>query len=242
MTEVKKGALLFDGNEKKIYGTDDPDVVLIHFNDVTTAFNGIKRAELRNKGKSNNRISAIAFEALHRNGVPNHFIEIINEREQLCRKIGIIPLQVVVRNRLAGTTARMLGVDDGTRIPNTVFELRYNCDKLADPMINEHHAVALGIVSYEDVHCILDIARRANDTLKELFHKAGIELIDFKMECGRASDGSIIMSDEISPDNSRLWDEQTGEILDKDRFRHDLSDVCASYNSVMERLIKATEQ
>lgn len=234
--------LLFDGKEKKIFATDDPDVVLIHYKDVTTAFGGIKKANLRGKGICNNRISSIIFERLGKEGVRTHYIGMAGEREQLCHKIEIIPLQVVVRNRLAGSTARLLGVEDGHQIPNTVFELRYNCDELGDPMINDHHAVALGIISYAELGYIYDIARRTNDILKKLFHEAGIELVDFKLECGRSSDGDIIVSDEISPDNSRLWDEQTGKILDKDHFRHDMSDVCASYREVMERLIKATEQ
>lgn len=234
--------LVFDGKEKKIYATDDPDVVLIHYNDVATAFGGIKTATLKDKGKCNNRISAAAFKALGEAGIPNHFISIVNDREQLCRRIEIIPLQVVVRNRLAGTTANMLGLKNGTRIPNVVFELRYNCDHLHDPMINEHHAVALGLVSYDEIQTIMDLAGRANEVLKGFFHKAGIELVDFKMECGRASDGSIIISDEISPDNSRLWDEATGEVLDKDRFRHDMSDVCVSYRNIMERIEKISGQ
>ena len=230
--------LIFDGKEKKIYSTDDPDIVLIHYNDVATAFGGVKRAELKDKGICTNRISAIAFKALSNAGVRNHFVSLVNDREQLCRKIDIIPLQVVVRNRLAGTTAKLLGVKNGTQIPNTVFELRYNNDSLQDPMINDHHAVALGIVSYAELGHIYDLARRANDALCKMYHEAGIELVDFKMECGRSSDSDIIISDEISPDNSRLWDEKTGEVLDKDRFRHDMSDVCASYREVMERLEK----
>lgn len=237
MAEYKE--IVFDGKEKKIYATEDPGLVLIHYNDVATAFGGIKRAVLKDKGIYTNRISAMVFQALTKAGVNNHFVKLVGDREQICRKIEIIPLQVVVRNRLAGTTARLLGVENGTQIPNTVYELRYNNDELQDPMINDHHAVALGIVSYAELGHIYDLARRTNDTLTKLFHSVGIELVDFKMECGRA-DGDIIVSDEISPDNCRLWDEETGNILDKDRFRHDLSDVCASYKEVMERLEKAS--
>ena len=234
--------LVYDGNEKKVYATEDPDIVLIHYNDVATAYKGIKRARLKDKGICNNNISAMCFKALTEAGVKNHFIRLENDREQLCRRIEVIPLQVVVRNRLAGTTAKLLGVENGRRIPNTVCELRYNCDALGDPMINEHHAVALGIVTYEEMEHIYDLARRADEVLMKFFHKAGIELVDFKMEVGRSSDGEIIVSDEISPDNSRLWDEQTGEVLDKDRFRHDMSDVCASYKEVMERLAKISAE
>lgn len=234
--------LLFEGKEKRIFATDDPEVVLIHYKDVTTAFGGIKKAVLKGKGICNNKISSIIFDRLESRGIRTHYIKTVGEREQLCHKIEIIPLQMVVRNRLAGTTARMLGVEDGRRIPNTVFELRYNNDELGDPMINNHHAVALGILSYEEIDRLYDIASRTNEVLKELFHEAGIELVDFKMECGRSADGEIIVSDEISPDNSRLWDEATGNKLDKDRFRQDLSDVCASYKEVMERLTKAVEK
>ena len=231
--------LIFDGKEKKIYSTDNPDVVLIHYNDVTTAYGGIKRAIIKDKGICNNHISALAFQVLAKEGVENHFISLENDREQLCRRIEIIPLQVVARNRLAGSTARMLGVANGTVIPNTVFELRYNNDRLRDPLINDTHALALGIVSSEELKSIYDLTSRANQVLKEFFHKAGMELIDVKLECGRTSDGKIILSDEISPDNCRIWDEATGEVLDKDRFRHDMSDVTVSYRKVMERLEKA---
>lgn len=239
---AQKKELLFDGNEKRIYATDDPQTVLIHFKDEATAFGGIKRAKLKSKGVYNNRISSILFSVLGREGVPNHFLKMENDREQLCRKVENIPLQLVVRNRLAGTTADLLGVENGTKIPNVVYELRYNCDKLGDPMINDHHAVALGIVTYADMDRIHEMAQKANEVLKATMLKAGIELVDIKFEFGRTSDGQLIMCDEISPDNSRLWDIQTGQILDKDRFRHDMSDVCASYKEVMDRLIKLEDE
>lgn len=232
--------LLFDGKEKKIYATDDPELALIHYNDVATAFGGIKRAVIKEKGIFNNHISAMAFQALTDAGVKNHFVRLENDREQVCRKIEIVPLQVVIRNRLAGSTAKMLGVENGMKISNTVYELRYNCDELGDPMINDHHAVALGIVTYKELEHIYDLARRANEVLVKFFLKAGIELVDYKMEVGRAADGELIISDEISPDNCRLWDVETGEKLDKDRFRHDMSDVTVSYRKVMERLKKVS--
>jgi len=234
--------LIFEGKEKRIYATEDPDIVLIHYKDVTTAFRGIKKAVLKGKGVCNNKISALVFERLRREGIRTHYIKTVGDREQLCHKVELIPLQIVVRNRLAGSTARLLGVPAGTVIPNTVYELRYNCDSLSDPMINEHHAVALGIVTYEELDHMFALAKKTNEVLTQFFHEAGIELVDFKMECGRASDGEIIVSDEISPDNSRLWDEETGNILDKDRFRHDLSDVCASYKEVMDRLTNISQQ
>jgi len=239
---MNKKELIFDGKEKKIFATDEADKVIIHFKDVATAFGGVKRAVLKDKGLYNNVISSILLEELANNGIRNHYIGRIRDKEQLCYKVELIPLQIVVRNRLAGTTASLLGVEEGTFIPNVVYEIRYNNDELGDPMINEHHAVALGIVTYDEIRHILSIAERTNDVLSKFFRKADIELIDFKMECGRAADGQIILSDEISPDNSRLWDVGSGERLDKDRFRHDMSDVCASYRTVMERLVKISEK
>lgn len=230
------GKLIFDGKEKKILATDDPERIIIYFKDVATAFGGIKRAVLKDKGKWCNKISAVVFDALKSSGIPTHFIGIAGEREQLCLKVSQIPLQLIVRNRLSGSTAELLGVENGTEIPNTIFELRYNDDELGDPMINRHHVVALGLLNYEEVDYIIGLASRANEVMKAIFLKAGIELVDFKLEFGRTSDGSIIISDEISPDNARMWDIKTGECLDKDRFRHDLSDVCASYKEVMNRL------
>jgi len=235
---MSKKELIFDGNEKQIFATDDPDVVLIHFNDVATAFKGIKRAVLKDKGICNNAISAMVFETLSVSGVPNHFIRKENDRERLCRKVTPIPLQLIVRNRISGTTARMLGLENGHPIPNTIFELRYNCDALGDPMINDHHAVALGILSYARIGELYELARKTNDALVEFYSRAGIDLIDFKMEFGKTEDGEIIVADELSPDNCRLWDSRTGEVLDKDRFRHDMSDVCVSYREVMDRLSK----
>lgn len=232
--------LIFEGKEKRIFATDDPAVVLIHYKDVATAFGGIKQAALKDKGIYCNKISSMIFERLEAGGVRTHYVGLAGEREQLCRKVGLIPLQVIVRNKLAGTTAKLLGVERGTVIPNVVFELRYNNDSLQDPMINDHHAVALGIVSYAELGHIYDLARKVNDALVKFYHEAGIELVDFKMEVGRSDDGDIIVSDEISPDNSRLWDEETGRVLDKDRFRHDMSDVCVSYREVMERLEKVS--
>lgn len=233
---VGKKEILLSGKEKTIYATDTPGEVLIHFKDVVTAFGGIKRARLKDKGKYNNLISARVFEELEKGGVRTHFIRVESDREQLCRKVEPIPLQVIVRNRICGTTARMLGLEDGTQIQNVVFELRYNCDDLADPMINSHHAVALGLATYTEIGEIFDTARKTDEILQKFFHSCGIELIDFKMEFGRCEDGTIIVSDEISPDNARLWDEATGRKLDKDRFRHDLSDVSASYKEINDRL------
>ena len=234
-----KGELIFEGNEKQVFATDHPDQVIFRYKDVTVAYNNVKRARFIGKGALDNQISAILLDYLNRNGVETHYIEPLGEKEQLCRKIEIIPLQVVVHNRIAGSLAARLGVEEGFRHPNTIVDLRYNNDELEDPFINRDHAVALGLATYQELDGMYNIARRVNDLLVPLFHKAGIELVDMKIEFGRASDtGTIIISDEISPDTCRLWDEATGERLDKDRFRLDLSRVVESYRVVLDRMKK----
>ncbi|MBP5549932.1 MAG: phosphoribosylaminoimidazolesuccinocarboxamide synthase [Bacteroidales bacterium] len=232
-----KGEKLFDGNEKQVFATDDPNKVIFRYKDVTVAFNNIKRARFIGKGILDNQISAILLGELNKKGVETHFVELVGEREQLCRKIEIIPLEITVHNRIAGSLAQRLGVEEGFKSDNTIVDLRYNNDDLDDPMINDHHAVALGLASYDELKFMYSQAIKANKILSALLKKAGIELIDMKLEFGRASDnGHIIISDEISPDTSRMWDMETGEKLDKDRFRYDLSDVVASYRTVCERL------
>ena len=240
---MKKGELIFEGNEKQVFATDHPDQVIFRYKDVTVAYNNVKRARFIGKGALDNQISAILLDYLNKNGVETHFIERIGEQEQLCRKIEIIPLQVVVHNRIAGSLAYRLGVDEGFRHSNVIVDLRYNNDELEDPFINRDHAVALGLATYQELDGMYNNARRVNELLKPLFHKAGIELVDMKLEFGRASDtGAIIISDEISPDTCRLWDEATGERLDKDRFRLDLSRVVESYTLVLNRLKEVTDK
>ena len=239
---MTKGALVFEGNEKLIYATDEPDKVIFRYKDVTVAYNNVKRARFKGKGALNNQISAMLMGYLNTHGVQTHFISVLDEQEQLCRKIEIIPLKVVVHNRIAGSLAARLGVEDGFRHPNTILDLLYNNDDLEDPFINRDHAVALGLSTYEELDWMYDTARKVNDLLKPLFHKAGIELVDMKIEFGRAADnGEIIISDEISPDTCRLWDEATEERLDKDRFRLDLSRVVESYTNVLNRLKQVIE-
>lgn len=240
---MTKGPLIFEGNEKQVFATDHPDQVIFRYKDVTVAYNNVKRARFKGKGALDNQISAILLDYLNKNGVETHYIETLGEKEQLCRKIEIIPLQVVVHNRIAGSLAARLGVEEGYRHANTIVDLRYNNDRLEDPFINRDHAVALGLATYQELDGMYNIARRVNELLKPLFHKAGIELVDMKIEFGRASDtGAIIISDEISPDTCRLWDEATGERLDKDRFRLDLSRVVESYTNVLTRLKQAIAQ
>ena len=232
-----KNELIFEGNEKQVFSTDNPDQVIFRYKDISVAYNNIKRARFIGKGILDNGISSILLAYLNRNGIKTHFIEKVSDDEQLCRRIDIIPLEVIVRNRIAGSLATRLGVVEGFRQENTIIDLRYNNDELEDPLINEHHAVALGLASYEELQFMVAEARRANELLSAVFHRAGIELVDVKIEFGRATDnGELIISDEISPDTCRLWDEKDGRRLDKDRFRLDLSDVVASYREVLERL------
>ncbi|MCQ2168900.1 MAG: phosphoribosylaminoimidazolesuccinocarboxamide synthase [Bacteroidales bacterium] len=226
---------------KDIVSTDTKGVIIMHFNDQATAFGGIKRARIKEKGICCNRISSIIFKTLADAGIPNHFLEVEGPRDMKCIKVSPLPFQIVIRNRLAGSTAIMLGVNEGTSIPNTIFEFRYRCSELGKPMINEHHVVALGLATYEELEMMKDMSKRVNDVVKDLFHKAGIELVDIKLRFGRTADGRIILADEISPDNCRLWDESDGRILDKDRFRHDMSDVTVTYKEVMDRLVKVAE-
>ena len=219
---MTKGELIFEGNEKQVFATDHPDQVIFRYKDVTVAYNNVKRARFKGKGALDNQISAILLDYLNKNGVETHFIRLISDQEQLCRKIEIIPLQVVVHNRIAGSLAYRLGVEEGYRHANTIVDLRYNNDELEDPFINRDQAVALHLATYQELDEMYNIAR--------------------KIEFGRASDtGAIIISDEISPDTCRLWDEATGERMDKDRFRLDLSRVVESYTNVLNRLKQVVE-
>lgn len=237
---MEKRELIFDGNEKQVFATDDNHKVIFRYKDVTLAYGGVKRALFIGKGALDNKISALMLGELNRKGVETHFIEVLNDNEQLCRKIQIIPLEFIVRNRIAGSLAERLGVKEGIKPEEAIVDLRYNNDELDDPLINDHHAIALGLATKEELKHMYAVASQTNTILKSLCHKAGIELIDVKVEFGRDSlTGHIIISDELSPDTCRMWDEKTGEKLDKDRFRHDLSDVVASYREVLDRLTKA---
>lgn len=238
---MEKRELLFDGNEKQVFATDNPELVIFRFKDVITAYNNVKRARVARKGIVSNAVSSLLFEYLRDNGVHTHFVSKLSEREQLCHKICIIPIELIVRNRFAGEEALRLGIEDGFTPPRTVYNLRYNNTALGNPLINDSEAEALGIASEEDLKIIYATGARINSLLSELFRKAGIELIDFKLEFGRLKGGAVVVSDEISPDTCRLWDQSTGERLDKDRFRFDLGSVVASYQTVYDKLIKIQE-
>ena len=216
----------------------DPDKIIIHYKDAATAFNNVKKATIENKGVLNNAISTLIFKELQRAGVKTHYIETINDRDQICRKVTIIPLEVIVRNVIAGSMAQRLGIEEGTKPSNVIFDICYKNDELGDPLINDHHAVALGVVTYDELKQIYAMTARINEVLKELFAKMNINLIDFKIEFGRTSDGEIVLADEVSPDTCRLWDMSTNEKLDKDRFRRDLGKVREAYEEILARLEK----
>lgn len=238
---MEKLELLYEGKAKEVFRTDDPEKIIIHYKDTATAFNCIKKATIENKGVLNNAISSIIFRELEKAGVKTHFLEKVNDRDQLCRQVSIIPLEVVVRNVIAGSMAHRLGIEEGTQPTNTIYDICYKRDELGDPLINDHHAVALGLVTYEELDRIYRMTARINEVLKALFARINIKLVDFKIEFGRTPDGEIVLADEVSPDTCRLWDMTTGERLDKDRFRRDLGRVREAYEEILARLKKITE-
>ncbi|WML35578.1 phosphoribosylaminoimidazolesuccinocarboxamide synthase [Clostridium sp. OS1-26] len=232
---MEKREMLYEGKAKKIYSTDDANKVIVYYKDDATAFNGEKKGQIEDKGTLNNAITSMLFELLEKNGVKSHFERKLNEREQLCKKVEIIPLEVIVRNVAAGSMAKRYGIAEGTELKTTVFELSYKNDDLGDPLINDYHAVGIGLATFEELDLIYKIAAKVNDTLKEFFLKQGIKLIDFKIEVGRYN-GEILLADEISPDTCRFWDVNTNEKLDKDRFRRDLGNVKEAYIEILNRI------
>ncbi len=229
--------LLYEGKAKQVYATEDPTIIRMHYKDDATAYNGIKKAQIANKGVLNNKISTIIYQKLIEKGIPTHYIKTLNDRDQLCKKVSILPLEVIVRNIIAGSMSKRLGIPEGTKPVNTIYELCYKNDALGDPLINDHHAVALGAASYEDLKVVYDITHQVNEVLKELFLTVGVILVDFKIEFGKTADGTIVLADEISPDTARLWDEKTNDKLDKDRFRRDLGNVINAYEEIYKRLL-----
>ncbi len=227
---------LYDGKAKTIYATDKPDEIIMHYKDSATAFNGIKKAEIESKGILNNKISTHIFKYLAENGVPTHFIEQIDERTQRCKKVDIIPLEYICRNVIAGSMAKRVGIADGTEIDSPIFEICYKNDEYGDPLINDYHAVAMGLVTKENLEKSYEYLALVNKLLIELFAKANIKLVDFKIEFGIDSKGNVVLADEISPDSCRLWDKDTNERLDKDVFRLDIGQLVDTYNIVIDRL------
>ena len=233
---MQKAELLYKGKAKSVFATADSQKVIMHFNDDATAFNGEKHAILADKGILNNKISTLIFDKLKGEGVPNHHIAALNDREQLCQRVDIIPLEVIVRNVVAGSMAKRLAIAEGTELETPVFELCFKNDELGDPLINDDHAIALNIVSYEDLDHIYQLTDQINVILSELFYDIGVILVDFKIEFGWSPEGEIVLADEISPDCCRLWDVETNEKMDKDRFRRDLGNVLEGYATIHRRL------
>ena len=237
MSEVTQGKELYEGKAKKVFATDKDDLVIIHYKDDATAFNGEKKGQIEDKGIMNNRIAAGLFELLGKSGVPTHFVSLLNDRDMLCRNVKIVPLEVIVRNTAAGSMAKRLGLAEGTELKTTVFELSYKDDSLGDPLINDYHAVAIGASTFEEIEAIKKITFKVNEVLSAFFLERGIKLIDFKLEFGRTTDtNSLVLADEISPDTCRFWDAKTNKKLDKDRFRRDLGDVKEAYIEILERI------
>ncbi|MGL4739997.1 MAG: phosphoribosylaminoimidazolesuccinocarboxamide synthase [Sarcina sp.] len=235
---MKMQEMLYEGKAKKIFGTDIADKVIVYYKDSATAFNGEKKSEIDDKGVLNNAITSLIFEMLNKQGIKTHFIEKLSDREQLCEKVEIVPLEVIVRNVAAGSMAKRLGLKEGFELKTTVLELSYKDDELGDPLINDYHAVGIGATTFEELEAIYDITRKVNDILKDFFLKQNIKLIDFKIEFGRNKNGEIVLADEISPDTCRFWDAITNEKLDKDRFRRDLGNVKDAYIEILNRISK----
>ena len=231
-----KKEMLYEGKAKKIYATDKENEVIVYYKDDATAFNGEKKGSIEDKGQFNNDITSIIFKMLEENGIKTHFIEKLNDREQLCKKVSIVPLEVIVRNVAAGSMAKRLGIEEGTPLKTTVFEISYKNDELGDPLINDYHAVAIGATTFEELQEIYAMTDKINELLKKFFASVNINLIDFKIEFGKTDDGKIVLADEISPDTCRFWDATTNEKLDKDRFRRDLGTVRGAYQEILSRM------
>ena len=231
-----KGEQLYEGKAKKVFATEDPALLIVSYKDDATAFNGQKRGTIRGKGVINNQMSNALMRRLEEAGIPTHFVRELNERETLVKKVAIVPLEVIVRNRSAGSFARRYGVEEGIVFSSPTIEFSYKNDALEDPLINSYHAVALGLATEEEIETIKKYSFRINDLLKAFWSECGVTLVDFKLEFGRLADGTIVLADEISPDTCRLWDSETGEKLDKDRFRRDLGGVEEAYQEIMRRL------
>ena len=232
---MQKGEQLYEGKAKKVFLTDDPDALIVSYKDDATAFNGQKKGTITGKGVINNRMSNYLFQIIEREGVPTHYVQEISDRETVVRKVEIVPLEVIIRNVAAGSFSKRLGISEGTELAEPTIEFSYKNDELGDPLINSHFAKALQLATESEIKTIEDYAFKINEILKREYLKAGLRLIDFKIEFGRFH-GKIILADEISPDTCRLWDVESGEKMDKDRFRRDLGNVEEAYVQVARRL------
>ena len=228
---------LYEGKAKKVFATEDPTLCIVSYKDDATAFNGQKKGTIRGKGAINNRLTNYFMQLLESKGIPTHFVEELSDTDAAVKRVEIVPLEVIIRNISAGSFAQRFGVEEGIVFSAPTIEFSYKCDALNDPLMNAYHAVALGLATWEEIDTIKKMAFAVNDALKEFWSSVGVTLVDFKLEFGRLPDGTIILADEISPDTSRLWDSQTGEKLDKDRFRRDLGGVEDAYQEVLRRVL-----
>ena len=233
---MEKLEQLYEGKAKKVFKTDDPELLIVEYKDDATAFNGLKKGTIAGKGVINNRMSNLLMRRLEEAGVPTHFVQELSDRDTLVKKVSIVPLEVIVRNVAAGSFSKRYGVEEGVVFDAPTVEFSYKNDDLGDPLLNTSHALALKLATAEELEQIRTMALRVDELLKAAFHRMGIELVDFKLEFGRTPDGTLVLADEISPDTCRLWDEKTHEKLDKDRFRRDLGGVEDAYQEVMRRL------
>ncbi|MDY6016650.1 MAG: phosphoribosylaminoimidazolesuccinocarboxamide synthase [Oscillospiraceae bacterium] len=234
---MEKTTQLYEGKAKKVFATDDPNLVIVSYKDDATAFNGIKKGTIAGKGVINNRMSNMMMQLLEKQGVKTHFVEELSERETLVKKVSIVPLEVIIRNISAGSFAKRYGVEEGIVFSAPTIEFSYKNDDLGDPLLNSYHALALGLATAEEIELIKSMSFKINEVMKEYFKTLNITLVDFKLEFGKTNDGEIVLADEISPDTCRFWDSTTNEKLDKDRFRRDLGGVEDAYNEVMRRLM-----
>ena len=232
--EIKE--MLYEGKAKQVFATDDPEVVMVHYKDDATAFNGLKKGTITGKGVINNQVTNFMMQKLEQAGVPTHFVQELNERDTLVKKVQIVPLEVIIRNISAGSFAKRFGVEEGIVFENPTIEYSYKNDDLGDPMINTAQALALKLATPAEIETIRTMAFKVNEVMKAFFQEVGVDLVDFKLEFGRLSDGTIVLADEISPDTCRFWDSKTHEKLDKDRFRRDLGGVEDAYEEMRRRI------
>lgn len=233
---MDKREQIYEGKAKKVFATDDPDLLIISYKDDATAFNGLKKGTIAGKGVINNQMSNALMILMEKAGIPTHFVKELSERDTLVKRVQIVPLEVIVRNISAGSFSKHYGVQEGIVFDEPTIEFSYKNDALGDPLINTYQALALKLVTKEEIETIKDYAFRINAELKKIWKERGITLVDFKIEFGKLADGSIVLADEISPDTCRLWDSATGKKLDKDRFRRDLGGVEEAYKEIMGRL------
>ena len=234
---MEKKEQLYEGKAKKVFATDDANLVIVSYKDDATAFNGEKKGTIAGKGAINNVMSNHMFQLLEQQGVPTHYVEQLNDRETVVKKVSIVPLEVIVRNISAGSFAKRYGVEEGIVFDEPTFELSYKNDDLGDPLMNDYHAIALKLATREEIELIKSMTFKINEVMKQYFDTLNVTLVDFKLEFGKTADGQIVLADEISPDTCRLWDKTTGEKLDKDRFRRDLGGVEEAYQEIMKRVM-----